>query len=59
MKISQEQFLWLYQRNRGMEDLEEDDIDGLYVWMSNGAGGEVKVYLPDKKTRRKGLQIIN
>lgn len=38
---------WLRQHGgRNASDVEEDKY-GVYVWMGNGYGGLMKVYLPD------------
>lgn len=50
MYLTYEQVKWLNSRGgRDFNDLVEDEDGRLFVYMTNGKGGEKKVYLPNQK----------
>ena len=45
-KLTRKQIGWLYSRGGRTASDAEHDKKGWYVWMSNGLGENVKVYIP-------------
>lgn len=53
VRLTRKQYLWVHSRGgRTMEDVGLDSR-GAYILMSNGAGRQVKVYVPEDKKRFK------
>jgi hypothetical protein len=59
VKISRKQLQWIDSRARNLSDVFVDH-KGLYVYMGDGLGGEVKVYVPKDRggIRKKGKTMV-
>lgn len=59
IKITAEEYFWLdCHGGRNENDVKRDE-DGLFVWMSDGFCGKVRVYLPGYKGNEGDKVWIN